>query len=243
MIMLEPVNELPGKFMLLFRILYLITDWSIDFQNEGYHDIEHDKCANNPKGREVKPRPIRPSDDTVHVGRLVPIIDDQDMEKSHHAGVKVVKIDQEVHIWGRYLVDLDGFGRDDCRKKVLAYHRVEEHDWVEREHASHERRGESLERLCDLSEVLQLPEETEQAEVSQEQYDWHQPRNFNLCIVVEWNVHDCDHLHGNLEDKLCEVFCLFHDPLKSKNYHMEYKVNQEDGIHNERKYDPKPTVL
>ena len=98
MIMLEPIYELPGKFMLLFRILYLITDRAIDFQNEGYHDIQHDKRAYDPKGREVKPRPIRPSDDTVHVSRLVPIIDDQDVEKSHHAGVKIVKVDQEVHI-------------------------------------------------------------------------------------------------------------------------------------------------
>ena len=98
MIMLEPVNELPGKFMPLLSILNLVAYRAIDFQNEGYHNIEHYKRANDPKGREVEAGPVRPSDDTVHIGRLVPVIDDQDVEQGHHAGVKVVKVDQEVHI-------------------------------------------------------------------------------------------------------------------------------------------------
>ena len=115
------------------------------------------------------------------------------------------------------MVLLDGRSCDDACVKELTNDRVEKHDRVQREHDCEEGHREALESLSDLTEVLQLPEETQKAQVAQKQRDRDVACNFDLGFILDGQIEHCDDLHSNLQEQLSEVLCFFHYTTEAKD--------------------------
>ena len=126
--MTKLLNQLSSILVLARIYRDLVTDGPVDFEHEGDDNIEHDKSANDPEGREVEPWPGRAHDYAVHISCLIPIVHDDNMEQSHHARIQVVKVDKEVHVRRLNLILFDTDSRDRTSVEKLADDCVEEHD-------------------------------------------------------------------------------------------------------------------
>ena len=83
----ELKNELARQSVLPFHILDLVADGTVDFQHERDDDVEHDQRADDPESREVQAWQSGTRDDAVHISCLIPVVDDKNMEQSHHTSV------------------------------------------------------------------------------------------------------------------------------------------------------------
>ena len=86
-VMPELEDELARQNVLPFHVLYLIANRAVNFQHERDDDVEHDQRADDPESCEVKTWQIGARDDTVHISCLIPVVDDKNMEQSHHTSV------------------------------------------------------------------------------------------------------------------------------------------------------------